>query len=381
MIHLKDDDNVIRGIFISDIHVGASKDVDHLYKELESYLIEAIHEVGEDLSFVIIGGDLYDREIGMNEKPGRVASKLVLTLNNLSIQYDFFLGIIKGTLRHDYNQLEVFRKLEQTNDNFKIFNTATVHYLETDRDDVELKFLMLPEEYIEDEEKFYEEFLLVDEDEKYDMIFAHATFDFAGYVAKLCTSEKQVKNAITFKASRFCNIVHGITLTGHIHTKIEDENNGVYYPGSFSRTAFGEEDPKGFYYVEYDMETLETALQFIENELAPTYVTIDGDSLPKDIEKKAKKIKKLREKYDHIRIKSTQTIDNDEDLKILREYAEKNDDIKVEIKKIEMEDTDTDDTYNFVINRELDLPETVSKYIQIKVGENVSPEVVKDIIT
>lgn len=369
----------LNGIFVSDIHFGMNKESEHLYLELETSLISLIENEGDNIHFVIIGGDLYDREVGMNEKAGRLASKFVLTLNNLSIKYNFFLGIIKGTLRHDYNQLEVFRKLELTNPNFRIFNTIETYYLDKDNS---VKFLMIPEEYVEKPKKYFKKNIALHEDENlYDFIFCHGTFDFAGYVSKLYTSEKEVKNAITFKAKDFRDLTYGATLSGHIHISTDDEDNKVFYPGSFSRGSFGEEKDKGFFYINYNLETFETELTFIKNELAPTYVTIDGDLLPDDAVEKVNKIKSLREKYDHVRIKQTKKLSDDENIKLLKEYAEKNDDIKVEIKKIESEENEEDSTFNFIINREFDLPETIEKFIEIKTGEKIPLKDIEDIIS
>lgn len=368
----------LKGLFISDIHFGMNKESEHLYLELETYFLSQIEEMKDELNFVIIGGDLYDREVGMNEKAGRLASKFVLTLNNLSLKYNFFLGIIKGTLRHDYNQLEVFRKLELTNPNFRIFNTIETFYLDPKK---EIKFLMIPEEYVEDSKKYFKKNIALKKDEnRYDFIFCHGTFDFAGYVSKLYTSEKEVKNAITFKAKDFRDLTYGLTLSGHIHIATESEENGVYYPGSFSRGSFGEEQEKGFFMIKYNLETFETELTFIENELAPTYVTIDGDVLPEDAVEKVAKLKELREKYDHVRIKQTKSLVDDKNIKILKEYAEKTDDLKVEIKNIETEEEKEDTRFSFIINREYDLPETIRKYIEIKTGEKIPLKDIEDII-
>lgn len=375
------EDLILRGIFVSDIHFGATKDADRLYSELNKYLLKKVRTLCKErkLDYVIIGGDLYDREVGMNEKPGRLASKFILTLNNLSIKYGFFLGIIKGTLRHDYNQLEVFRKLELTNKNFRIFSTCEEYILD---EEGYVRFLMIPEEYMEDPDEFYSEVYHNNtEDTAYDFIFGHGTFDFAGYVSKLLTSEQNVKNAPTFKAKQFKDMTLGCTLFGHIHIKTEDEENGVYYPGSFSRSAFGEEEKKGYYYIEYNLETCETSLEFIINKGAPTYKTIDGDLLPTDIVKKSKKLEKLKEKYDFIRIKSTRTVQNDTDLQILQNYAEKDDNVKVEIKKIEIEDDSDDHTFDFIINRECSFEESISRFIKIKTGEVVSENDVKNILS
>lgn len=365
------------GLTVADLHFGAGSSKlqydEHLYKELEEGLLNKIQEEGDNIDFVEILGDTSHRQIGLNEKSGKLQSKFILTLNNLSMQYDFKLRIIKGTLRHDYNQLEVYRKLELMNSNFKIFNTAEIDVICPEKG---ITFLQLPEEYVENEEEYYGEFLNLEEG-KYDMVMMHGTFDFAGYVAKLSTSEKQMKNAVTFKVKDFKDIVYGAVMCGHIHTAMEKGN--VFYCGSYSRFSFGEEEPKGYYEILYDYEEGNVELIFNENLLAPTYITIDANKLPKDIVKRTTAIDKFRKDYDYIRIKSVSNIDNEDDLKLLKEFADKDDTLKVEIVK-NVEVLKEDHTYDFVLDRKLDIPETIMRFVKAKNAIDITLESIKEVL-
>jgi hypothetical protein len=360
------------GLAIADIHFG-KKDDKKLYDELEEFFINKIIEEGSNLDFVQVNGDTFDRQIKMNEESAKLVSQFILTLNELSIEYDFKLRFLKGTLSHDFNQLEVYRKLEITNPNFRIFTTITIDEIDPINN---VTFLQMPEEYVEDFDKHYGDYLNLEEG-CYDMVFFHGTFDFAGYVHNLTNTEKHMKNAPTFKVSQFENNVYGPVIGGHIHTRMEKGN--VYYSGSPSRFGFGEEADKGFYEIYYDLEDCSYELNFIVNEKAPTYMTINLDDLPDDIVEKTKIINDFKSMYDFIRIKSSKSVDSEQDLQMLKQFAEKDTNLKVEvIKKIENEENKK---YEFVTKEKYDKPTTIQKYIEIKNEVKIPLDVIKEVLT
>lgn len=365
-------DGKFYGLSIADIHFG-KKDDKKLFEELEEFFIAKIIEEGNNLDFVQINGDTFDRQIKMNEESAKQVSQFILTLNDLSMEYNFKLRFLRGTLSHDFNQLEVYRKLEITNPNFRIFTTLTVDEIDPVNN---VTFLQIPEEYVEDFDSHYSPYLELDEG-GYDMIFFHGTFDFAGYIHNISTTEKHMKNAPTFKISQFEDIVYGPVVGGHIHTRMDKGN--VYYSGSFSRFGFGEEAPKGFYEISYDLEDCSYDVNFIENEKAPTYMTINIDDLPEDIVEKTKAINDFKSMYDFVRIKSTKSVDNEKDLQMLKKLSEVDSSLKVEVvKKIENEENKK---YEFVTKEEYDKPTTIQKYIEIKNEVTIPLDIVKEVLS
>lgn len=365
-------DGKFYGLSIADIHFG-KKDDKKLYNELQEIFIKKVKEEGSNLDFIQVNGDTFDRQIRMNEEPAKLASKFILELNELSIEYDFKLRFLKGTLSHDFNQLEVYRNLEVTNPNFRIFTTVTVDEIDPIN---QINFLQIPEEYVEDFDAHYGEYLYLEEG-KWDMIFFHGTFDFAGYIHNINTTEKHMKNAPTFKVSQFKELAYGPVVGGHIHTKMEKDN--VYYSGSFSRNGFGEEDDKGFYEIFYDLESLKYSLKFIENHLAPTYITVNLDDIEGDAIDKANIINEYKKDYDFVRIKSTENVDNAQDLEMLKKFSETDSSLKVEvIKEIENEENKK---YDFVTKKEYDDPTTIQKYIEVKEGISIPMDIIKDILS
>lgn len=360
-------------IAVADMHYGAGND-DHLNMEVQEVLISYIKENASTLDVFIILGDLSHRQLSLNEKSSKYQSSFILTINSLSLEYGFKFIILKGTLRHDYNQLEMYRKLEVMNHNFHIVNTVDIMTLD---EQLPITALMIPEEYVENVDEYYKEYIDIDPDEgKYDFIFAHGTFDFAGYVSKLSTSEKQMKNAPTFKSVKFKDLAYGCTLSGHVHTPM-DKNN-VFYCGSFSRFAYGEEEEKGFYEVLYDVKSLNVELNFIENTLAPTYITIDVSKLPKNMEKRMKYINDFKNKYDYVRIKTTENSDNEAELKLLQEMSNNDETFKVDI--IHKEEEVIDHTYDFLLDDKMDMTQQIQKFAEVKFNEKISIKQVKEVI-
>lgn len=368
-----------RILAIADIHFGVTKDDDHLYKELDEIFLNYIREDCNSIDMIVICGDLADREINMNEKSGKLLTRFVLELENLCYEKKIKLIIIKGTMSHDYNQLENFRNLEIIHPStFKIINKVEILEVNTSRNN-KLKMLFIPEEYIEDPNSYYSPFL--DKNTSlYDFIFVHGTFDFAGYVSKLSNtdrSERPIKGSPTFSSAKFRDIAYGCTIAGHVHTCMN--NNNVYYCGSFSRFAFNETEEKGFFDILYNPNDNEDmSISFIENNLAPTYITISYDELPKDLEKKTRYIKQLKKKYDYVRIKTVMNeIDSKADLKILKEFSNMDNMVKMDITNDTNEDENHE--YDFILNRECnDMAETITKFQEVKNDNKVDEDKVRD---
>lgn len=358
-------------IYTGDLHFGAYKDEKRFYNEIESYFYSKIEELQDSLDVVVISGDIWHRIVSQNEDAGILATKFILKMNSYSLLYDFDLIIVKGTSRHDFNQLEPFKKLEITNDKFHIINTAQVLYLQND-----ITILIIPEEYVSNPDEYYREYLELDEG-KYDFIVGHGTFDFAGYAGKLIESEKNMKSAPTFKSKKFKDLAYGCTLFSHIHISMEEDN--VFYPGSYSRFAFGEEDCKGYYMVEYDTEILDTELTFIENELAPTYVTVDLDTIQGDIVDITSTLKELEEDYDYVRIIGIDTNHDGENanLEFLKEYQSKDKNLKVQIHNKHHHGNDVDKQHEYIIKRELSLENTIQRFIKEEKGKDVDLDIIK----
>jgi DNA repair exonuclease SbcCD nuclease subunit len=352
----------LHGLVIADIHFGKKDDV-ALYNQLKKYFIGKVEKEGETLDYVIISGDLFDRVIKMNEIGSNLCIKFITELVELSQKYKFKIRILKGTKTHDFNQLNNFKHLEATlYPEFRIINTV-----EEEEIFPEVFFLYVPEEYVDDPVEYYKPYFELEEGTAYDMIFFHGTFDFVGYIPNI-ESERHIKNAPVFNADEMMERAYGKVIGGHIHTR-HIYKNKIEYTSSFTRFCFGEDKPKGFVEVLYNQDTLECVSKFIENEDAPTYVTINMEDLEGTLEEKLATISELKDMYDNVRIIAKDV--NDETVSAMKSIVADDEDVKLDIKRKDIEDT-IEEEFMFIINREFDLPTTIQKYIKLSLGKDLT---------
>jgi hypothetical protein len=325
---------------------------------------------------IVIGVDTSDRNIGLNEEAGKYYNAFPIKLNEYSKKYNILIRFIKGTKSHEYDQLKSLNQLVLDNPRFKTIETVSTEYIDID-DELALKVLYIPEEYIENSAEYYKEYFKEAKKEPFDFIFGHGTFDFSGYTNETTTTERHMKNAPTFKSSDFKDYTIACTLFGHVHTCM-DKNN-VFYAGSFSRDGFGEPEDKGYYEVSYNPYNEECCLDFIVNEDAPTHITIDFDTIKdNDSKKMAKIINRYKEKYDYIRIKASTDVSNESDIEILKNLNKDN--IKVEaVNKIIKEDDSTE--YDYILKREFDIPTTISKFIENEYKVKINKDKIQEYIS
>ncbi|ALN97722.1 hypothetical protein Bp8pS_043 [Bacillus phage vB_BpuM-BpSp] len=365
-------DNKYYGFAIADIHFGKKDDIS-LFNQLNDVFIKKINQEKSDIDFVIIAGDLFDRVLKLNEVGSNLAIKFVDTLVDLSNEYNFAIRILKGTRTHDFNQLGNFKHIEAKEyPRFQIIESVEEEEIFPD-----IYFLYLPEEYMDNPEDFYKSYFNLEEDVKYDMIFFHGTFDFVGYIPHI-ESERHVKEAPVFNSDQISSIVHGKAIGGHIHTR-HTYKDKIEYTSSFSRFSFGEEKPKGFVEITYDPQELKCNTRFIENTLAPDYITINMEEMAGiSLEDKIKRVNALKKEYKNIRIKAKNI--NNEDVTLMKGLVNGDDNIKLDIKKDDIEDK-IDEAYLFIINKEYSLPKTVQKYIELETGKNLSIDEINKSLT
>ena len=367
-------EGILNYLAIADIHAGQNEKT--LGQELGNVFIDEIHTMKDILDLVVISGDLFDRKINMNEPAGRMVSNFISMLLDLSVEYRFAVRILRGTRTHDFDQLNFFQPytLKPELYDFKIINTVTVESLIENI----LTVLYVPEEYIENPDEYYGEYFDIG-DAKYDLIFFHGMFDFVAVSGKIQQSERTIKDAPTLKAKMFLDKSYGPIIGGHIH-EYQAFKDKIFYTGSFSRFAHGEEEPKGFLKVMYNINTMESEVEFIENEFAPTYKTIyltHGTTS----EEQLAEIESAKSQYDFVRISNKGDFELS-DLKVLKEaVSDKN--LKVNIKiqdktaKIEKLPPDLQE----IVSDELNVPEAIQKHIQHFKQTTLSIEEIKKALT
>lgn len=287
---------------LSDIHHGAKpaeEMLNEFYSENENGFFTTLNEsvLEEEFLGVFLTGDYFDCKLDMNDSKSKVATGIFLEIYETCRKYNKYFVVLRGTYSHDFSQLDHFVSLSSYN---KFFLVNTVEELDIDG----LKVLVIPEEYMEDQDEFYKPFLK----KKYDIILGHGLFKYNAFEPN--ASERPMSTMPLFDENQLMKMAP-LIIFGHVHTHSNFKNN-IYYNGSFSRLCHGEEDPKGFLIVFYEpADTKNHEVTLLENELAPIYKTLKIENIikPKDtsLELFIKRIEKVKESCNFLKIKISKT--------------------------------------------------------------------------
>jgi hypothetical protein len=374
---------IIDGVVIADIHIAAMP-AKTLRVELWKMFLAKIQKM-KKIDIIGVSGDLLDHKISFNSEDAKLAIDFIETLLKLAKKKNAKVRVLRGTKNHDLNQLNNFQYLEKNpNYDFKIINTVTSEEIFPG-----VNILYLPEEYMENMEEYYSEYF----SQKFDLCFFHGTFGHVGFHNKSQESERPMHNAPVFEYEKMKDVVDGPIIGGHIHNA-DDYKDKVFYTHSFSRWHFGEEDAKGFRIFKYDSKTKKYKVGFIENTLAPTYITLDINEIFKDksktIEEKIAKIESIKndKNIDHLRIKFDRTgIEEEGDVSLLREYFANNTDSNVKVavnnmkRSQEKEEEDKlEEEYGFIFKKEFPMPKIITEYLRKHDNIIINEDIVSSIL-
>ena len=255
---------------LSDIHIGAISS-EQLGEEFNNFLFPMIREKRPNAVFV--NGDIFHFNLKLDSDHSILAHSFFSSLCNLCKSLDIKLRIIKGTLSHDYCQLNNFKAMEVEYGNLKIISSCEVEELFED-----FHVLFMPEEYPTDYDNFYKDFFVFTDTEtkeefdvSYNMIVGHGEIDVAASWSKGNKGEKHYGGTPVHKYKFLEEHCAGPIVFGHIHKPFRHKK--LIYPGSFSRFCHGEEDPKQMVLVSIDSVTSEFNIEPIENTLCSLYKT------------------------------------------------------------------------------------------------------------
>lgn len=255
------------GIIISDIHFGAIDPI-KLKEELEDGFIYFLENM-KKIDFIVITGDYFDHKIYLNDKTSDYAFGFMDNLVKIAKRNRCPIRIIYGTESHEVNQYNIFNTYEKDKDtDFKIIKRVEEEELLED-----LWVLYLPEEFMLSKKEYYEEFF--NNKNKYNYIFGHGIIqEVMTDAVKNTHKEKENKRekVPVFTTSELLSICKGQVYFGHYHMNV-NINDRIFYVGSFTRWKHGEPNIKGFYHIMYNRVKDEYVEEFIENTLAPKYIT------------------------------------------------------------------------------------------------------------
>ena len=182
---------------IADIHFGKINNEEEMYNALKKYFIGYAEKIKPEL--IVICGDSYDSKVFTNSNANIYMNKFIKDC----IGTGSTIIILEGTEAHDRHQINALS--HYISDKFFIVNTVTKLNI------LGLKLLILPEEYVRNE-NYYSEYL----DDKYDYIFGHGMSSHVGFSTK--TSDEIVIKPYVWKAKELTKICKHYTVFGHIHT-------------------------------------------------------------------------------------------------------------------------------------------------------------------
>lgn len=362
---------------ISDIHFGVM-DAQLEYKILREQFIDRIKDLPLDI--ISIDGDLFNKLDMSNTDSCLYASLLVADIvsickNNRSRGIPTTFILLAGTKNHDAGQLRLFyHYLNDPDLDIRIVEQIQFEYVNG------LKVLCIPELYGVDESIYQQFFYGMG---PYDMCFMHGTVQGAVYGDNAGESR-------LFKADDF-GLCMGPVIAGHVHPG-GCFNQFMFYNGSPIRWSFGEEGPKGFQIVLYDMDTRKYYI-YLEQIASFRYDTISIDELLcTDPQKVIEYIDTLKatENIDYIRLKCKSTPDNEPNLTIIQDYYRTNKSVKFKVEKVMSSEektiaernTDLYNKYSYIFDKSMSAYDILARYIMDNEdGIFITGEDIKKLVT
>lgn len=268
--------------------------------------------------------DYFDRKIPLTDQSSILSIKFLNQLCSFAQKRKIEIRILRGTKTHDFNQLDNFKSLETTYSNFRIINTVTEEIFEG------LRFLYVPEEYMNDQNEYYREF----KSQNWDCMYGHGTWDVFAFQSQISESERTIKGSPVFMYTDWEDTVKYDIIFGHIHVK--NDHKKLHYSGSFERWCHGEEKPKGFLLQTIDLDSETSSLKFIKNTKATEYNTVNLSELVskgEDLKEAISKIERLKKENSNFRVKvgSDMSMEN---LSILKETFSNENSIRIELQSV-----------------------------------------------
>ena len=377
----------IKGLIFADLHIGAMN-LTQQYREIENVLFASIKKYKPD--FIISLGDFFDHKASLNDSLSYysflVFTKIISICEEIGINPK--IRFVYGTESHEWKQYKII-ETAKTNLDIKV-----IHYCEEEELFPDFNVLYIPEEHIYSKSEYYEKYL--SNTKRYDYIFGHGVIREVMKEAALSSDKDELKRkkVPVFSTGELMYACKGQTYFGHYHinTNMNDE---VIYCGSLNRWIFGEEDPKGMYYIEKKNDEYNN--EFIENEYAEIYKTIYfgyDSKIFKDMSLLNNKLSQIEDMIKDGVINKVRfefnippDIDNPEYIiKVINDKYKFNQNVKVNIvngyidekKKKDKEELDRWNIENApLLDPNKSIEEKVSYFISVEYKRDITPEKIK----
>lgn len=254
---------------IGDIHWGAMK---ALETEITlSYFIKFLL-MKKDIDIVVIAGDYYDHKIPLYSETG------IRSVNWFNRLYDVVvnklnakLRVIYGTQDHDAGQLEAFRQFAD-GEKCCIFDRTT-----TELDILPgLNMIFCPDECITNDEYYDTYYHAYNCGEPIHIGVFHGNFDILlpDFVSSM--AKDMEKPNVIYEYNFWKSLIQGPLLANHFHDS--SITGALHCVGSYNRWKFGEDNPKGFAFLQYDTDKNTYYYKHIDNPYADIYKTYHLDT-------------------------------------------------------------------------------------------------------
>ena len=255
---------------IGDVHWGAMPPT-HLEEVFTDCVLPWLEN--NEVDAIIQVGDWFDQRIALDSNDAKCAVRIITLLAQLAERKNVPFRIIKGTLSHDYFQLQNYHPLETEYSQFRVISTAHHEELLPGFD-----VLWVPEEYPTDYSDYYGALLFNEDGDAlvYDAMFGHGEIDVAAGWSAVNEGERHYGGTPCHAVETLFDHTSGPIWFGHIHNRFRHKKR-LGYPGSLTRWCQGEEAPKGF-----DVLTItekkaggwDVKADVVDNTLAPIYRTV-----------------------------------------------------------------------------------------------------------
>lgn len=384
--------SVIKGIVLADIHIGAFP---MIYQQNDlDYVVDVVDAYSDVLDFGVICGDLFDYKNYASSKEFRNGVSFLFELlcnSNPNTEWH----VIEGTRSHDALQTNTLESMFDWLKDYIEVATGKEDlpkiYFHSKVESVDikgLKCLMIPEEYVVDQDSYYKEPF----SHYYDFIFGHGMTNMMYYAEK--KSINHVPGAPVFEVEKLTSICN-YAFFGHVHThKTMGRFESI---GPVSRWEFGNPDA-GFDIVYYDTESQTADIRYMETMTACTLETVtlnlDKDLSTEELDKELARIVRMAEPGSIYKLRiivfMDDSVENAAGIRIyLTEYIDKYPKISILFKQgtkffeedgteVEKEDMDLDEELSQLLSDRDDV--TVQKFIEMNHGERIGLETIQTII-
>lgn len=229
-------DKIKVGVTIGDIHIGVKLITPQEIKtQLYEEFIKPVDSMAI-LDYIAIAGDLAHCQLSFDSAYAEVYLWFIDTVAKICKSRHIPLIICRGTLSHDFDQLNNIRFYEKDKD-LDIYIVEHPTVIET----AGLKFYVLPDIYVKsdkDEASIYDY-----PDNAFDIIIGHGSITETQFIKQ--EAEHTIAKNIVYNSKQLTRMTKGPIMFGHIHSPLKFRNQ-IYYTNSFTRFAHGEEAPKGY---------------------------------------------------------------------------------------------------------------------------------------